>query len=178
MRRDSSVVEQLTCNEQVPGSNPGLGSEDHRLANSWYTCNMQACLNCANLLTRRWQSKYCSNKCQADFQYKTCVREWKSNSAKGMRSVATKNVSGHLRRYLIEKHGEACSVCGWNERHPITKRVPLEVDHIDGNSDNNQESNLRIICPNCHSLTIHFRNLNRTRGRKWRIKYLKQMQSK
>lgn len=60
--------------------------------------------------------------------------------------------------------------CGWNQRHSITHRIPLEIDHIDGNANNNNEDNLRLLCPNCHSLTPHFRNLNRGHGRAWRQK--------
>ena len=59
-------------------------------------------------------------------------------------------------------------LCGWNERSCVTKKVPLEIDHIDGDSQNNLEINLRIICPNCHALTSNFKNLNRGKGRSWR----------
>lgn len=44
-----------------------------------------------------------------------------------------------------------CSVCGivdWNG-----KRISLELDHINGNHQDNSLDNLRIICPNCHSQT-------------------------
>jgi hypothetical protein len=171
----AQLVEQLTCNEQVPGSSPGLGSVNQFRRSKCYASRMKAgsCLECGNVLKKRWQSKYCSNKCQADHQYRRCIAEWKSNSRHALRRVATKNICRHLKRYLIEVHGEKCSLCGWNERHPVTKRIPLEVDHIDGNAENNTESNLRIICPNCHSLTVHFRNLNRTRGRAWRARSAK-----
>ncbi len=59
------------------------------------------------------------------------------------------------------------------KKNPVTGKVPLEIDHIDGDSENNKEENLRLICPNCHSLTPSFRNLNKGKGRAWRIKYLK-----
>lgn len=31
--------------------------------------------------------------------------------------------------------------------------IPIELEHIDGNHNNNELSNLTILCPNCHSLT-------------------------
>jgi DNA-directed RNA polymerase subunit L len=83
--------------------------------------------------------------------------------------IIAKLMSGHVRRYLREKFQSKCTLCGWNIIHPITKKVPLEIDHIDGNPDNNTESNLRLLCPNCHSLTPYFRGLNRGKGRKWRM---------
>ncbi len=83
--------------------------------------------------------------------------------------IKTRAISGHLRRYLFEKYGDKCSMCGWCEKNSITGRVPLEIDHINGNSENNSEENLRLICPNCHSLTLYFRNLNKGKGRKWRM---------
>lgn len=38
-----------------------------------------------------------------------------------------------------------CACCGWNEDIRI-----LEVHHIDSNHENNQISNLMILCPTCH----------------------------
>ncbi len=77
-------------------------------------------------------------------------------------------------RFLLEKHGERCSRCGWNKKNTNTGKVPLEVDHIDGIADNNSEDNLRLLCPNCHALTPNFRNLNKGKGREWRNRYLKE----
>ena len=108
------------------------------------------------------------------FQYREYIKKWKLGLVSGNRGIFTKNISQYLKRYLIEKYEEICSQCGWNIQHPVTKRVPLEIDHINGDADDNAEENLRLICPNCHSLSLNFRNLNKGRGRIWRtIKYSK-----
>ena len=50
-----------------------------------------------------------------------------------------------------------------------TGLVPLVADHIDGNWRNNVENNLRLLCPNCDSLTPTYAGSNRGNGRKARI---------
>ena len=73
-----------------------------------------------------------------------------------------------IRKHFILKHGAKCMKCNWSEVHPITGLVPIHVDHIDGNSENNSENNLQIVCPNCHSLTPTFGVLNKGNGRRLR----------
>jgi hypothetical protein len=126
-----------------------------------------SCLIC-NKHTYRKSYKYCSNKCQQTYQYKDYIQKWKQGLVTGNRGIIAKNISSYVKRYLVEK----CSICGWHKRNLVTKRVPLEIDHINENADDNREDNLRIICPNCHSLCSNFRNLNKGKGRAWRIKYL------
>ena len=48
------------------------------------------------------------------------------------------------------------------------KEINLEIDHTDGNAYNNVPSNLRLICPNCHSQTSTYKNRNKGNGRKLR----------
>jgi DNA-directed RNA polymerase subunit L len=135
---------------------------------------IKKCKSCNAILKNRWQLKYCSNKCQFNSQYNKYILEWKNGNRDGNVGINTRNISKHLKKYLIEKYGEYCSTCGWNIKHPNSKKVPLEIDHIDGNSENNLEKNLRLLCPNCHALTTNFKNFNQGKGRQWRIKkYIK-----
>lgn len=60
-----------------------------------------------------------------------------------------------LRTYHIYTHGEICRECGTGAEHN-GKFLRLQLDHIDGNSDNNTVDNTRLLCPNCHSQTENF----------------------
>lgn len=52
-----------------------------------------------------------------------------------------------------------CELCGWNKKS-VDGRIPLELDHINGDRFDNRLVNLRILCPNCHSLQATHRGLN------------------
>lgn len=47
---------------------------------------------------------------------------------------------------------EVCELSEWNG-----KPIPLELHHCDGNNKNNELSNLRLLCPNCHAQTETYR---------------------
>ena len=57
---------------------------------------------------------------------------------------------------------EKCEECGWANKAK-DGRIPLELDHINGDRHDNRIENLRILCPNCHSLqpTHRGRNIKR-----------------
>ncbi len=72
----------------------------------------------------------------------------------GHRSVLRRVV---LKYKLVEYK---CVSCG-NEGSWLNKPITLELDHIDGDSTNNNLENLRFLCPNCHSQTETFGRKNK-----------------
>ena len=77
----------------------------------------------------------------------------------------TKTNSHKLRNKLIEfgYKESKCELCGISEW--LGKPVKLQLHHIDGNHDNNELSNLQILCPNCHSMTDNFGVYNSKRAK-------------
>lgn len=53
-----------------------------------------------------------------------------------------------------------CEMCGWAKKS-LDGRIPLELDHINGDSKDNRLKNLRVLCPNCHSLQPTHRGRNK-----------------
>jgi hypothetical protein len=116
------------------------------------------CVVCNKLLGYH-KYKYCSLQCQQ--------RERKQTTAKLIESGQYKyNSSKTLRKYLLEKRGRKCEYC--NLEIWMDKPIPLEIEHVDGNSENNNLNNIKLICPNCHSQTPTYKGKNRGNGRFFR----------
>ena len=108
--------------------------------------------------------KYCSNKCQQEYQYRLSIEQWKARKISGLNCIGL--VSSHVKKFLRRKFGNKCCLCGWSRVNIKTGLVPLVADHIDGNWRNNTEENLRLVCPNCDALNPTFAALNKGNGRK------------
>jgi len=57
-----------------------------------------------------------------------------------------------LKEFGIKEH--CCEKC--NNKSWMDEDIPLEVDHIDGDHHNNEITNLRVLCPNCHAQTENY----------------------
>lgn len=132
------------------------------------------CLHCnkENLWGNSKINKFCNNTCQG--QYK-----WFTETISRIEQGKVPDGSPALKKYLIEKFGAVCAECGqidsWNN-----KPLVLQLDHVDGDSDNNYPKNLRLLCPNCHTQTENFGSKGKgSRYKKFtkRNKYLQEYKS-
>lgn len=80
------------------------------------------------------------------------------------------NARNWVRPALIELFGEHCQAegCDWARVHPLTGRVPLQLEHLDGDPHNNLFVNLLMICGGCHTLTMTYCGFNSSASR---VKY-------
>ena len=108
---------------------------------------------------------YCSHKCRAR-AVRLAVFEQIENG-----TYSTRGCQSALRNYLEEKVGRVCNECNLTEWNGCP--IPLDVDHKDGNPNNHNVNNIRLLCKNCHALTPTYGAKNMGSGRSQRRKFYK-----
>jgi len=76
--------------------------------------------------------------------------------------IPFEQLSRHKKRErLLKEANYACTKCDYDKRRDDGGCI-LEIDHINGDHNDNRKENLQVICPNCHALTPNFRNWGRS----------------
>jgi predicted nucleic acid-binding Zn ribbon protein len=101
-------------------------------------------------------SVFCSDQCRQS-QKMGGITEWVQG---GPAPLGPESIT----RWVKKLRGSACEECGWDQQNPVSGRSQTQVDHIDGDSTNLMYTNLKVLCPNCHSMTPTFGSLNRGKG--------------
>jgi len=106
----------------------------------------------------------CSYKCHNQKLWENKVDDFES---KGIISASSDGgIRKFLRKYLFDKHGNVCQIC--NGKEWMGNPIPLLIDHKDGNPENHNIKNIRLICGNCDMLLPTYKSRNRGKGRKYR----------
>ncbi len=78
------------------------------------------------------------------------------------RNISFQSFKLKKRLFATKLKPQYCEICGWAQE-TTDGYLPLELDHINGDHHDNRLENLRILCPNCHSLQPTHRGKNRKR---------------
>ncbi len=121
--------------------------------------NTGFCLFCKKEFPKN--KKYCNAQCQQGFI-------WSQRKEKILKDGYDDNSRNHhlAKKLLLEQSNNKCNICGLSEW--LGQKIPLVLDHINGNSNDGYLSNLRVICNNCDALTPTYKSKNKGNGRHYR----------
>lgn len=122
------------------------------------------CIFCGK--PNRTGTKYCSHSCSSkhashkSFSYIESLNG-DFNKLKTIYKSRDKTtiIIRKVKAYLLHKYGHKCQIC--NRIKWLSQPIPLTLDHINGDSDNHDISNIRLICANCDRLQPTFGSKNR-----------------
>lgn len=116
----------------------------------------EPCLQCGSEILGRKAVKFCTQICSAIYR--------KQQTYNLIQADKLESVSDYvIKQFLLDTLGHSCNICLNQEWNDLP--IPLEIDHIDGHSDNRVLSNYRLLCPNCHAQTPTYKSKNKGNGR-------------
>ncbi len=126
---------------------------------------LKICPNCETEFKPKRNSKggftnCCSALCAGNLRKKEHYQEYLEDNSIAFEQ---RNMQSY-KKYFIEEQNHKCAICDtddiWNNQS-----LMFILDHIDGNADNNNRENLRLICPNCDSQLDTFKSKNKNSAR-------------
>lgn len=136
------------CSRNCSASHNNLGVRRHE-------GELPDCVVCGEKVKNTYK-KYCSTKCSNKNHFENQLEKFNN----GETSVRVQ------KKYLIIKNGHKCSICNLEEW--CGQKIPLVMDHIDGNAENNLPANLRLVCGNCDMQLPTYKSKNKGNGRAYR----------
>lgn len=145
-----------------------LKKEIHEIIQNKKETKTHICLNCGKEFKGSNKRKFCSNKCSSEYRKENMIEQWLEGKYYFNPNYT---LPKSIREFLFEKTNYKCELCGFEGYNVKTNLTILQIHHKDGDSNNNDISNLQILCPNCHAMTENYMSLNKGKsGRKNRYK--------
>ena len=123
-----------------------------KIATVRHRIETKSCPKCKSIFDGHRDKIFCTRKCRRMFETEEKIQN----------GVITYRSKHAMRRYLKDLRGHRCEDCGnttWDE-----VEIPLDMHHIDGNVTNMALENLKLLCPNCHTMTINYKSKNRNKN--------------
>lgn len=120
------------------------------------------CLKCPNYLSG--ETNVLCNSC---FKAER-IEKWLSGDISVTWISTTREPKDFVKKYLLETRGDRCEECGFDRKRP-DGTSKIQMDHIDGDYTNNEITNLKLLCPNCHDDTETYGAKNKNGGRRYRL---------
>lgn len=158
----------VVCEKPLPRGNRKFCCIECRKKTQKQKSKELICEYCGKTFIGYKGRKYCCNDCSNASKNEKRVNDWRIG-----KYVLNPNetVPDTIRNYLLNKVDYKCEECGFEGYNRKSGKTILQVHHKDGNSANNNEDNLQILCPNCHAMTENYMGLNRGKsGRTQRYK--------
>jgi hypothetical protein len=103
-----------------------------------------------------YDHNFCDNKCSYDWRSENIKGENHPNYKDGSAPKKYPREFYRMRDDVLDKYSQTCLVCGMDDKeHRKKYNKGICVHHIDGDVDNNELSNLVVLCQTCNSRVEH-----------------------